>query len=97
VPSSLLRFLLHCSFAPLADLYPFFAFDDARDPYNYQLTILGSLAIWASELSSSWVARTLCLLCFDVDVTNLGLDEMRAHPELVTSVVWTSVHVLQGE
>ncbi|CEH17005.1 Major facilitator superfamily associated domain [Ceraceosorus bombacis] len=76
-------------------LYPFFAFDDKRDPYNYQLTMLGSLAIWASELVSSFLARWLCLYCFSVDITNLGLDEMRQHPELVTSVVWTSVHVLQ--
>ena len=39
------------------DMYPFFAFADKRDPYNYQLTMLGSLAIWASELMSSFVAR----------------------------------------
>lgn len=73
---------------PLADLYPFFAFDDKRDPYNYQLTMLGSLAIWGSELLSSFIARWLCLFYFSVDITNLGLDEMRDHPELVTSVVW---------
>lgn len=42
------------------ELYPFFAFDDGRDPYNYQLTMFGSLAIWASELLSSWVAREVC-------------------------------------
>ena len=42
---------------PAADMYPFFAFADKRDPYNYQLTMLGSLAIWASELVSSFFAR----------------------------------------
>lgn len=36
----------------------------------------------------------ICLVALDVDVTNLGLDEMRAYPELMTSVMWTSVRVL---
>jgi hypothetical protein len=84
--------LLH--FGPNQNMYPFFAFADKRDPYNYQLTMLGSLAIWASELVSSFVARQICLYALDVDVTNLGLDEMRNYPELVSSVAWTSVHVL---
>lgn len=38
-------------------MYPFFAFADKGDPYNYHLTMLGSMAIWASELASSFVAR----------------------------------------
>lgn len=84
--------ILH--FGPNQNMYPFFAFADKRDPYNYQLTMLGSLAIWASELVSSFVARQICLYALDVDVTNLGLDEMRNYPELVSSVAWTSVHVL---
>jgi hypothetical protein len=49
-------YLLISHLNPL-DMYPFFAFADKRDPYNYQLTMLGSLAIWASELMSSFVAR----------------------------------------
>lgn len=94
-------------------MYPFFAFADNSDPYNYHLTMLGSLAIWASELVSSFVARQvnftssrlqclllnnflsqICLYALQVDVTNLGLDEFRSYPELVTSIVWSSVHVL---
>lgn len=46
-----------CDYSLPSDLYPFFAFDDKRDPYNYQLTMLGSLAIWGSELFSSYIAR----------------------------------------
>ncbi|KAK0556695.1 hypothetical protein OC846_001014 [Tilletia horrida] len=75
-------------------LYPFFAFADKNDPYNYQLTMLGSLAIWASELLSSFVARELCKWAFHVDVTALGLDEMRAYPEIVPTCVWSTIHVL---
>jgi hypothetical protein len=36
----------------------------------------------------------ICLYAMQVDVTNLGLDEFRNYPELVTSVVWSSIHVL---
>ncbi|CAD6886464.1 unnamed protein product [Tilletia controversa] len=75
-------------------LYPFFAFADKSDPYNYQLTMLGSLAIWASELITSFVAREICKWAFHVDVTALGLDEMRAYPEIVPTCVWSTIHVL---
>lgn len=75
-------------------LYPFFAYDNKHDPYNYQLTILGSLAIWASELLSSFVARQICYLAYKVDVTNLGLDEMREFPELLPTIGWGAVHTL---
>lgn len=75
-------------------LYPFFAYDNKHDPYNYQLTMLGSLAIWASELASSFVARQICYWAFRVDVTNLGLDEMREFPELLTTIGWGAVHTL---
>lgn len=75
-------------------LYPFFAYDNKHDPYNYQLTMLGSVAIWGSELISSFVARQICYLAFRVDVTNLGLDEMREFPELLTTIGWGSVHTL---
>lgn len=56
--------------------------------------MLGSLAIWGSELLSSFVARQICYLAFKVDVTNLGLDEMREFPELLTTIGWGSVHTL---
>ncbi len=73
---------------------PFFAYDNKHDPYNYQLTMLGSLAIWGSELLSSFVARQICYFAFRVDVTNLGLDEMREFPELLPTIGWGAVHTL---
>ncbi|KAJ1029091.1 hypothetical protein NDA18_002719 [Ustilago nuda] len=84
--------ILH--FGSNQSIYPFFAYDNKHDPYNYQLTMLGSLAIWGSELLSSFVARQICYLAFKVDVTNLGLDEMREFPELLTTIGWGSVHTL---
>lgn len=37
----------------------------------------------ASELVSSFVARQVMLHAFKVDVSRVGLDEMREYPELV--------------
>ncbi|KAN0061826.1 hypothetical protein ACQY0O_005819 [Thecaphora frezii] len=84
--------ILH--FGSNQQLYPFFAYDNKHDPYNYQLTMLGSLAIWGSELASSYVARVICYFAFEVDVTNLGLDEMREFPEVLTTIGWGAVHTL---
>lgn len=42
-------------------LYPFFAFDD-NDPYNYRLTMMGSLAIWASEIFSNFLTASVRIL-----------------------------------
>ncbi|GAA6004213.1 uncharacterized protein JCM10292_007293 [Rhodotorula paludigena] len=75
-------------------VYPFFAFDDPYDPYTYRLTLTASLVIYAAELVSSWLARLVCWICYSIDVTNLGLDQFRAHPELVVACVFTSCHVL---
>lgn len=81
--------ILH--FGPNQALYPFFAFGDR---YDYSKTMLGSSTIWASELASAFLARFICKHVFAVDVTNLGLGDMRAYPELVPTCLWTSVHVL---
>ncbi|PKI83281.1 hypothetical protein MVES_002949 [Malassezia vespertilionis] len=40
-------------------MYPFFAFDD-KDPYNYKLTMQGSLVIWVSECISNWATTRRC-------------------------------------
>lgn len=76
-------------------LYPFFAFDD-NDPYNYRLTMLGSLTIWASEFVSIWVTTGICWLLYGVNMAQVGLAEMRLYPELVPTCVWTSLHVLMN-
>ena len=73
--------ILH--FGPNAQVYPFFRFSPTpEDPYTFPLTFTASCAIWASELVSSFVARKVMSLAFKVDVTAIGLDEMREYPEL---------------
>jgi len=49
------------------------------DPYNYKLTFVASLVIWASELGSAFAARMVIWLAYRLDVTNIGLDEFREH------------------
>ncbi|GAA6063902.1 hypothetical protein JCM10212_002434 [Sporobolomyces blumeae] len=75
-------------------IYPFFSFADPSDPYTYRLTISASLVIWAAELLSSYLARVVCWIAYRIDVTNVGLDQFREHPELVAACIWTSTHVL---
>ncbi|BGP48888.1 hypothetical protein JCM10450v2_004767 [Rhodotorula kratochvilovae] len=84
--------ILH--WGPNRAIYPFFAFDDHFDPYTYRLTFTASLVIYAAELVSSWLARVVCWVAYGVDVTNLGLNQFREHPELVIACVFTSCHVL---
>ncbi|GAA6049750.1 hypothetical protein JCM3770_004440 [Rhodotorula araucariae] len=84
--------ILH--WGPNRAIYPFFAFDDHLDPYTYRLTFTASLVIYAAELVSSWLARVVCWVAYGVDVTNLGLNQFREHPELVIACVFTSCHVL---
>ncbi|WVR09431.1 hypothetical protein IAU60_006498 [Kwoniella sp. DSM 27419] len=80
--------ILH--FGPNQHIYPFFRLEPTpEDPYTFPLTFTASSVIWGSELISSFVARALMSLAFGVNVSQIGLDEMREYPELG----WASVHV----
>ncbi|KAK8854635.1 hypothetical protein IAR55_003374 [Kwoniella newhampshirensis] len=80
--------ILH--FGPNSQIYPFFKFDPTpEDPYTFQLTFTASAVIWGSELISSFIARQVMSFAFGVNVSQMGLDEMREYPELG----WASVHV----
>ncbi|KAK1927284.1 hypothetical protein DB88DRAFT_477474 [Papiliotrema laurentii] len=84
--------ILH--FGPNSQIYPFFRFSPTPDdPYTFPLTFTASSLIWASELISSFIARQVMSLAFKVDVSQVGLDEMREYPELVPACSWASVHV----
>ncbi|GAA5935088.1 uncharacterized protein JCM15063_003146 [Sporobolomyces koalae] len=84
--------ILH--WGPNKMIYPFFSFADDSDPYTYRLTISASLVIWLAELLSSWMARWVCWWAYAIDVTNVGLDQLREHPDLVVTCIAASTHVL---
>ncbi|WVO14517.1 hypothetical protein L204_102152 [Cryptococcus depauperatus] len=84
--------ILH--FGPNSQIYPFFQFQPSpEDPYTFQLTFLASCAIWGSELFSSFIARQIMSFAFGLNVSQIGIDEMREYPELVPACGWASVHV----
>lgn len=63
--------ILH--YGPNSTIYPFFAFDSPTDPYTYRLTATASLVIWATELVSSFFARSVIWMMYRMDVTNVSL------------------------
>lgn len=63
--------ILH--WGPNKVIYPYFAFDTRYDPYTYRLTLTASLVIYATELFSNYLARAVCWLCYEIDVTNVRL------------------------
>ncbi|BEJ10737.1 hypothetical protein CspHIS471_0101590 [Cutaneotrichosporon sp. HIS471] len=84
--------ILH--FGPNSQIYPFFKFAQTEDdPYTFGLTLIASCAVWSLELISSFVARQIMSRGFNIDVSGIGLDEMREYPELVPACGWASVHV----
>ena len=68
---------------PNTPIYPFFAFDDPNDPYTFRLTLSASAIIFAAELFAGYLARSACWLAYEIDVTNLGLDQFREHVSLL--------------
>ncbi|OXG81942.1 hypothetical protein C345_04581 [Cryptococcus neoformans A2-102-5] len=84
--------ILH--FGPNSQLYPFFRFHPTpEDPYTFPMTFIASCAIWSSELFSSFIARQIMSYAFGVNVSQIGIDEMKDYPELVPACGWASVHV----
>ncbi|KAJ9092754.1 hypothetical protein QFC19_008606 [Naganishia cerealis] len=82
---SFLGWLCILHFGPNAHIYPFFRFSYNKDPYTFQLTFLATLAIWAIELVNSFIARQLMYVITNMDVTELGLNEMKEYPELTVA------------
>jgi hypothetical protein len=87
---------LFTDFGPNVSVFPFFKLDQPtpHDPYNFRLTFTASLIIWFTEVSSAFVARRLVKWLHQVDITNAGLDELRAYPDLLPALVLSSIHVI---
>ena len=56
------------------------------------ITALPCSAPWLSNLFTA----LLCRAFYGVHAAHLGLAEMRLYPELVPTLVWTSLHVLMN-
>lgn len=88
--------ILVLHFGANKDVYPYFAFDDKTEPYDFGLTFRASSVTWACELAASLAVRGLIRLCFGVDVGLEGKLDMAVWPELLPTCVTVMLHVLQN-
>lgn len=78
------------------DVYPYFAFDGANEPYDFDLTFWATSVTWGCELAASLVVRGLIRLIFGVDVGLEGKLDLAVWPELLPTCVAVTLHVLQN-
>ncbi|KAK5631637.1 hypothetical protein RRF57_007351 [Xylaria bambusicola] len=96
---SMLTFLgsiLVLHFGPNTDVYPYFAFDDPDEPYNFKLTLIASIVTWACELGAGIVLRGLIRWIFGVNANIEGRMDLAVWPELLPTSVAVMLHVLQN-
>ncbi|KAI0473662.1 hypothetical protein GGR56DRAFT_543853 [Xylariaceae sp. FL0804] len=96
---SMLAFLgsiLALHFGANADVYPYFAFDDPGEPYDFRLTFYAASVTWACELAAGVVLRGLILWAFGVDAGVEGRMDLAVWPELLPTSVVVMLHVLQN-
>lgn len=75
-------------------IYPYFSFEDERDPYTFSLTFWASCATWAAEICAGWVVRRIMKYGFGFQVTKEAIEDFGRFPELLPAVGLVSVHVL---
>ena len=97
--ASMLTFLgsiLVLHFGSNQHVYPYFAFDDPNDLYNFRLTFWASSVTWACEIVAQIVLRGLVRWKFDVNVGVEGKLDLAVWPELLPTSVAVMLHVLQN-
>ncbi|KAI0538770.1 hypothetical protein GGR58DRAFT_512892 [Xylaria digitata] len=96
---SMLTFLgsiLVLHFGPNTDVYPYFAFDDPDEPYNFNFTLVASAITWACEILAGIVLRGLIRWVFGVNANIEGRMDLAVWPELLPTSVAVMLHVLQN-
>ncbi|KAI8626658.1 hypothetical protein F5Y19DRAFT_466290 [Xylariaceae sp. FL1651] len=96
---SMLTFLgsiLVLHFGPNTDVYPYFAFDDPDEPYNFNFTFYASAVTWACELAAGIILRGLIRWIFGVNANIEGRMDLAVWPELLPTSVAVMLHVLQN-
>ncbi|KAF2969673.1 hypothetical protein GQX73_g3905 [Xylaria multiplex] len=96
---SMLTFLgsiLVLHFGPNTDVYPYFAFDDPDEPYNFNFTLVASAITWACEIIAGIVLRGLIRWIFGVNANIEGRMDLAVWPELLPTSVAVMLHVLQN-
>ncbi|KAI0103546.1 hypothetical protein F4814DRAFT_101221 [Daldinia grandis] len=96
---SMLTFLgsiLVLHFGANKNVYPYFAFDDPDELYDFELTFYASMITWACELIAGIVLRGLIRWIFGVNANVEGKMDLAVWPELLPTSVAVMLHVLQS-
>ncbi|KAI1465448.1 uncharacterized protein F4812DRAFT_438759 [Daldinia caldariorum] len=96
---SMLTFLgsiLVLHFGANKDVYPYFAFDDPDELYDFELTFYASMITWACELAAGIMLRGLIRWIFGVNANVEGKMDLAVWPELLPTSVAVMLHVLQS-
>jgi hypothetical protein len=78
------------------DVYPYFAFDDPDEPYDFGLTFRYSALTWACELAAALAVRLVIRLSFGVGVDAEAKKDLAVWPELLPTSAAVILHVLQN-
>lgn len=78
------------------DVYPYFAFDDPNEPYDFNLTFYASSVTWACELAAALCVRIVIRWFFKLDVDLEGKLDLAVWPELLPTSAAVILHVLQN-
>lgn len=78
------------------NVYPYFAFDDADEPYDFNLTFYASSITWACELGAALVVRVLIKYFYGINVDLEGKLDLAVWPELLPASAVVILHVLQN-
>ncbi|KAI1759549.1 hypothetical protein GGR53DRAFT_527134 [Hypoxylon sp. FL1150] len=77
-------------------VYPYFAFDDPDELYDFGLTFRASAVTWACELTAGFVLRAVVRGAFGVNANEEGRVDLAVWPELLPTSVAVMLHVLQS-
>ncbi|KAI9236179.1 MAG: hypothetical protein BYD32DRAFT_370051 [Podila humilis] len=96
--ATMLAFLLWVNilyFGPNSKIYTYFQFKDMNHAMDHDKTVYASLGIWASELISNFINRSICKRFLGHHVTKEALKDFKEYPELIVVFVLVMIHILQ--
>ncbi|CAG8629196.1 1454_t:CDS:2 [Cetraspora pellucida] len=82
-------------YGPNYDVYPYFKFNEAGNPFDFSLTLKMSCIIWAFELASAGITRSIFRKAFKHSISKSAVKDFDEYPEMVVAMIVIIIHVLQ--
>ncbi|GES75576.1 transmembrane transporter [Rhizophagus clarus] len=79
---------------PNSQVYPYFNFED-DNAFDFALTLHASCVMWAFELASSAITRTIYKKVFNHNISREAMTDIGNHPKMVFTMIVIMIHVLQ--